>query len=144
MPDYFKTQKVCGAVEDKSGALEYISNHLCEKVVEKNSWSLKYIPDYLKTQEMCDKTVEDEPYSLQYVLDWFVTQRQIKLWRDNSRPTGWRNQDDEMIEWCDGYKKRKVQKASIKEDLMSITWHPSRWWDWCVPEDEKRETENFF
>ena len=21
---------------------------------------------------------------------------------------------------------------------MSIAWHPSRWWDWCVPEDEKK------
>ena len=21
---------------------------------------------------------------------------------------------------------------------MPITWHPSRWWDWCVPNDEKK------
>ena len=20
---------------------------------------------------------------------------------------------------------------------MPIAWHPSRWWDWCVPNDEK-------
>ena len=25
---------------------------------------------------------------------------------------------------------------------MRIAWNPSRWWDWCVPEDEKKETEN--
>ena len=37
--------------------------------------------------------------------------------------------------------KRKAQKAKIKENLLSIAWHPSRWWDWCVPEDEKKETE---
>ena len=24
---------------------------------------------------------------------------------------------------------------------MSIAWHPSRWWDLCVPEDEKKEAE---
>ena len=24
---------------------------------------------------------------------------------------------------------------------MPIAWHSSRWWDWCVPEDEKKETE---
>ena len=24
---------------------------------------------------------------------------------------------------------------------MLIAWHPSRWWDWCVPEDGKKETE---
>ena len=21
---------------------------------------------------------------------------------------------------------------------MTIAWHPSKWWDWCVPEDEKK------
>ena len=25
---------------------------------------------------------------------------------------------------------------------MPIAWHPSRWWDWRVSEDEKKETEN--
>ena len=24
---------------------------------------------------------------------------------------------------------------------MRIAWHPSRWWDWCLDEDEKKETE---
>ena len=29
---------------------------------------------------------------------------------------------------------------------MPITWHPSRWWDWCIPEDEKmvEVTDNRF
>ena len=44
----------------------------------------------------------------------------------------------------DGYQKRRVQKASIKEGLMSIIWHPSRWWDWCVHEDEKKEKEKLW
>ena len=43
-----------------------------------------------------------------------------------------------MIEWHDEYKKLKAQKISIKEELRSITWHPSRYWDWCMLEDEKR------
>ena len=34
--------------------------------------------------------------------------------------------------------KRKTQKAKIKEALLPIAWHPSRWWDWPVPEDEKK------
>ena len=46
-----------------------------------------------------------------------------------------------MINWYDGYKRRKVQKAKIKEELIPIAWHPSRWWDQCIPEDEKRDTE---
>ena len=22
---------------------------------------------------------------------------------------------------------------------MPIVWNPSRWWDWCFPEDEKKK-----
>ena len=27
-----------------------------------------------------------------------------------------------------------------KEELLPIAWHPNRVMDWCVPEDEKKET----
>ena len=40
--------------------------------------------------------------------------------------------------------KGKTQNAKVKEDLLSIAWHPSRWWDWCVPNDEKKETEKLW
>ena len=83
---------------------------------------------------MCDKAVEKDPWSLKYVPDWFVTQGKIKLWRDGD---GYCN-DNRVIEWCKGYQKRKAQKAKIKEELMPITWHPSRYWDWCMSEDEKK------
>ena len=46
--------------------------------------------------------------------------------------------EDNFFRQHEGYKKRKAQKASIKEELMPIAWHPSRRWDWCVPEDEKK------
>ena len=36
-------------------------------------------------------------------------------------------------------KKRKAQKAKIKKELMPIAWHPSRYWDWCMSEDEKKK-----
>ena len=30
---------------------------------------------------------------------------------------------------------------------MSVLWHPTRWWDWCMPEDgkkkKKEEIESF-
>ena len=35
--------------------------------------------------------------------------------------------DDEMIKWYDGYKKRKAQKAFIKEELIPVTYYPSRY-----------------
>ena len=45
--------------------------------------------------------------------------------------------NDDFIKWYEGYQKRMVQKASIKKELMPIAWDPSRWWNWCIPEDEK-------
>ena len=43
--------------------------------------------------------------------------------------------------WYKGYEQCKAQKAKIKEELMPVAWHPDRWWNWCVPEDEKKELE---
>ena len=37
-------------------------------------------------------------------------------------------------------KNAKPRKQKIKDELMPIAWYPSRWWDWCVPEDKKKET----
>ena len=49
-----------------------------------------------------------------------------------------------FIEWYKGYQKRKTQKAQIEKELMHIAWHPSRWWNWCIAEDEKKETEKLW
>ena len=40
------------------------------------------------------------------------------------------------------FEKRKALKKS--EELMQIAWHPSRWWNFCMPEDEKKEKEPLF
>ena len=41
-------------------------------------------------------------------------------------------------------KKRKAEKVNIKEELLPIAWHPSRYWNWCMSEDEKKETEKLW
>ena len=43
-----------------------------------------------------------------------------------------------------GIKKKKAQKASIKEELMPIAWHLSRWWDWYMSKEEKKGTEKLW
>ena len=92
----------------------------------------------------------DDSSSLQYVLDWFVTRKWIDMsyddyyddddhhWDDDD------NDEEKSSEWYDGCEACKAQKASIKEELMPIAWHPSRYWDWCMSEDEKRETEKLW
>ena len=90
--------------------------------------------DCFKTREMHENAVKKYLWLLKYVPDWFVIHQQIKIWHDNDDYCN----DDELIEWYDGYKKGKTQKASIKEEPVPIAWHLSRWRDWCVPEDEKK------
>ena len=86
------------------------------------------VPNCLKTQDMCDNVVRDDAFSLE-----IVSQRQLKLWYDND---DWYD-DDEIIEWYDGYIKRKAQKAKIKEEFLPIAHYPDRVMEWCTSEDEK-------
>ena len=89
---------------------------------------------------MCEKAVKKYLCLLKYVPDWFVTDQQIKIWHDND----YHCNDDQLIEWHKGYQKLKTQKAKIKEELLPIAWHPSRYWDWCTSKDEKKETEKLW
>ena len=35
-------------------------------------------------------------------------------------------------------KDARPKKHKLKKDLMPIAWHPSRYSDWCMSEDEKQ------
>ena len=137
VPDCFKTKRVCKkAVENKPENLRYVPDHLkteeaCYEAVRTNPLLFVYVPDRLKTKEICEWAIEDDPNTLEFVLDWFVTREWVYMWHDK------------FSEWHDGYQKRKAQKAKIKEDILTFAWHPSRWWNWCVPEDEKKDKGNF-
>ena len=95
---------------------------------------------------MCDQVVKEDSSFLQFLPDWFVTREWMWMWYDDYYDDDgdhWDNDDDEekFFEWYDGYKKRKAQKASITEELLPIAWHPLRYWDWCMSEDEKKRLE---
>ena len=62
-----------------------------------------------------------------------MKQEHIDIWDDDD---GYYD-DDILIEWCEGHKKRNAQKASLKEELLPIAWHPDPVMDWCMAEDEK-------
>ena len=111
-PDHLKTQE------------------MCNREVDIEPCFLWLVPDHLKKQDMYDKAVQNKPLLLKYVPDWFVTQQQLKLWDDHCI-------DDGYIKWYNEYKKQKTQKALIKEEFKPIAWHSSRYWDWCMSEDEK-------
>ena len=35
-------------------------------------------------------------------------------------------------------------KKKISEELMPIAWHPERWWNFCMSEDEKKRNRTEF
>ena len=114
-------------VEDVPDRL--LMQEMCDIALRMEPWSLRIIPDYFKSQEICDEAAARHPYMLENVPDWFVRKQQIRPWDDDYH--------DELIKWYKGYQKRKAQRSQIKKELMRIAWHPSRWWDWCVPDDVK-------
>ena len=121
---------------------------MCIKAVEKYLSNLAYVSDYLKTQKTCDDSVRRDPYSLKHVPDLFVTREWIDMWHDDYYDDDgnrcWCDCYDKVFEWHESYQKRKAQKAQIKEKLLPIAWHPLRYWDWCMSEDKKRETEKLW
>ena len=128
VPDHFWTQE------------------MCNEIMRTMPDAFHCIPDRFKTQKMSDQAVKEDSSSLQFVPDWFVTKKWMWMWYDDYYDDDgdhWNNDDDEdnFLEWYDGYKKRKTEKTSIKEGLLPIAWHPSRYWDWCMSENKKKETE---
>ena len=129
--DHLKTQEMCNqAVRSNPIVFFLVPDHFktkepCIKALEVDPWQLNNITDYLVKQKMCDKAVKNDPSSLRFVPDWFVTQQKVDVW---CRDDYWYH-DDEMIEWYEGYKKRKTQKVKIKEELLPVAWHPDHLMD---------------
>ena len=42
------------------------------------------------------------------------------------------------------FKKCKALKIESNKELMLIAWHPLRWWNFCMTEDEKKVIETIF
>ena len=52
-----------------------------------------------------------------------------------------------LLTWQTKFEKRKElekKKKKLNQELMSAVWHPTRWWDWCVSEDEKMKIDPIF
>ena len=114
---------------------------MCNDAVEASPWQLKYVPDQYKMQKMCDEAVIDNSSSLQYIPDWFVRGDWVHMWYVDSEYHDYDNEFN-FFKRYDSYKKRKAQKTSIKEELLPIAWHPLRYWNWCMSEDEKKRQKN--
>ena len=83
---------------------------MCKRTVEADPWQRYYVPDRFKTQKMCDDAVQRDPYSLVGVPDCFVTSQQIEIWGDSHY-----RDDHDVIEWYNGYERRRPQKSEDKK-----------------------------
>ena len=131
VPDHLKTVEMCN---------EIMRKEMCKKAAEADSSNLGNVLDHFITYEMRNKACEEDPSSLIYVPAWFVRLHWVNMWYDD-------HYDDDnygVIMVINGYQKRKAHKAQIKKELVRIAWHPSRWWDWCMSENEKKEAEKLW
>ena len=78
---------------------------------------------------MCNSAVETDPV-LVYVPDYFVTKEMLKI--------------GGCKDFYESYYKRKNLKKDIHDELIPIAWHPDRYWNWCLTEDEKQEIEKLW
>ena len=52
------------------------------------------------------------------------------------------NEDlDQLITWCNDYNQQKECRNQLDKAFLSLAQHTSQHWDWCEPEDEKKEIE---
>ena len=48
-----------------------------------------------------------------------------------------------LLTWHSKFEKRKALKKELNEELMLIPWHPRRWWNFYMSEDEKKKLNPF-
>ena len=49
-----------------------------------------------------------------------------------------------LLRWHNKLKKCKTSKKEISKELVLVVWHPTKWWNWSMSKDEKKEIEIFF
>ena len=127
VPHRFKTEEICKeAVRGEPYSLRHVSDHLktqemCEEVIHVRPEECFLIPDCFKIQEMSIRAIKAFPWRLYGVPDWFVVLQEI--WCVDF------DDNDYLIRWHNAYQKQKAQKAKIKEELLPLPWHPTRYWD---------------
>ena len=52
---------------------------MCYSIISEDAFSIRYVPDQYKTQQICDKVVDYCISALRFVPDWFVTSAMIKI-----------------------------------------------------------------
>ena len=95
---------------------QYITQEICNKLVDCNPWQLKCVPNQCITQEMYTRTLERCPWSLECIPNWYVTEQQIRTWCGDDDHGNY----DGLIKWHMDIKNGRLKKAKKKEELLPL------------------------
>ena len=135
---------------------------MCDEAVNDCLAALKFVPDWFVTSKMLEKldnalhaNGDILPYNEDFNKVTFIAcQRHIlSADLDKAKLDNYNNFYEDfpdtiirfrLLAWRSNFKKRKALRKKISEELMPIAWHPKRWWNFCMSEDENKETEPTF
>ena len=136
---------------------EYKTQRMLDEAVIDFLAELKLVPDWFVTSKMIKKlfTVLYEDENILYFnedsCNVLFNCNGIGIFNIDINNINFDNNFDEddpdtiihvrLLAWHIKFEKRKGLKRELNKELMPIAWHPSRWWDWCMSEDEKKDFE---
>ena len=138
---------------------KYATLKMCDAAVNDSVATLKLIPDWLVTSKMM-KTVFTASYADQNTFYFNEDSSYVEFncngmvisdidFNNTNLDNNFDKYDPDTIiilRHLDLHIKletRNAHKNLISEELMPIAWFPKRWWNFCMPEDEKKERKLF-
>ena len=110
--------------------------HILEKNIDKISWM-----NFLRnTNPDCLHIIERNIH--QYKSKWqelCLQPNLISLLKNNQENIDWRCLSMNPAIFEIDYERTYRKLESIKEELLEVTWHPDKFKDWCLAEDEKEK-----
>ena len=131
---------------------------MCGKAVDSYLLALKFFPNYFVTCKMIEK-VDNAVFSNDDIVFDDIDSDIVTFFPNdlgfNSINLDNINLYGDTFDDCDpetiihvrfvarynSFKQHKSCKKKIDEGLLPIAWHPTRVWDRCMSEDEKKEVE---
>ena len=111
-------------IENRSGLedapLKYKTKVIYNIAFRYFSNMMQYFPDSYKTHEMCNKAFEEHPSAVQNTPDWFDRRLWYQWW---------------LLGCSKSCNRRRKQRKEIKDELLLVACHLSRYWYWCIIED---------
>ena len=129
---------------------------MCDKAVDDCLAALKFVPDWFVTSKMIEKlfTALYSDENILYLnedsgnVTFCFNERgilSVNLNKINLDDINYDKKDlIRLLAWHIKFEKCKELKKMLSEELMPIAWHPNRWWNYFVSEDEKKETYPIF